>query len=330
MDSVTRIKTALALEKPDRPPFTWWGHAFKEEWSPEALAAVTVDRARRFGLDFVKLQPRASSFAEAYGSLYEPSGNAEEHPTLIKAGVVTMGDWVKLPEVDASHPAFADQVEALRLVVNELGPDVPVIQTVFSPLTVAGHLIGKDSAGVVRMLLDRPDLVGPALKRIARGLVSFSAASVAAGGAGIFFAISGYASADMMSEKDYRSLALDHDLEVTGLLPHEAWFNVAHLCGPRLHFDIAKALGLQAVSWAIHEPGNPGLAEGRDRTGMAAMGGLGHKTTLVDATPDQVIAEAQAALKGTEGRGVILAPGCSVAPSAGDENLAAIAAAVAA
>lgn len=330
MDSVTRIRTALALDKPDRPPYTWWGHTFKEEWSPEALAAVTVERARRFDLDFVKLQPRASCFAEAFGSVYEPSGTATEHPTLVKAGVGAIEDWATLPEADAGHPAFADQVEALRLAVAELGPETPVIQTVFSPLTVAGHLIGKDPERVVRMLLDHPDLVGPALERIARGLVSFSAASVDAGAAGVFFAISGYASEDLMSEEDYRRLVLEHDLAVTGLLPDGAWFNVAHLCGPHLVFDVAKALGLHAVSWSVHDPGNPTLAEGRDRTGMAAMGGLGHKTTLVEATPEQVVAEAKDALEGTDGRGVILAPGCSVAVTAGEENLAAIGAAVAA
>ena len=324
MDSVTRLKTAIGLEKPDRPPFTLWGHTFKEEWSPKELAAITVRRARRYRLDFVKLQPRATFFAEAYGSEYEPSGSDEEHPTLIRAGVETVEDWAKLPDVDATHPAFADQVKALRLTVAELGDKTPVIQTVFSPLTVAGHLIGKDPEGVVKMLLEYPDLVGPALARIARGLASFSTASVEAGGAGVFFAISGYASTDLMSEEDYRRLALGHDLSVIELLPASAWFNVAHLCGPRLHFDIAKALGLQAVSWSVHDPGNPTLAEGRDHTGMAAMGGLGQKTTLVKATPAEVIAEGKAALEGTDGRGVILAPGCSIDVHAGDDNLSAV------
>src|SRR5439155_271688 len=101
---------------------------------------------------------------------------------------------------------------------------------------------GKDPPGVVKMLLDHPDLLGPALARIARDLASFSTASVEAGGAGVFFAISGYASADLMSEEDYRRLALGHDLSVIELLPASAWFNVAHLCGPRLLF------GLEVIS----------------------------------------------------------------------------------
>src|SRR5438445_12376290 len=109
MDSVTRLKTAIALEKPDRPPFTLWGHTFKEEWSPKELAAITVRRARRYRLDFVKLQPRATFFAEAYGSDYRPSRSDEEHSTLIRAGVESLEDWDEVPDVGVNQPSLVDQ-----------------------------------------------------------------------------------------------------------------------------------------------------------------------------------------------------------------------------
>lgn len=328
MDAVTRIQTALRLEKPDRPPFTWWGHTYLEEWEPETLAKVTITRAHRYEWDFVKLQPRASVFAEAFGAEYRPSGNAKESPSLIRAGVQSLDDWEKLADVDATHPDFADQVEAIGLVATNLGPRVPVLQTVFSPLTVAGHLIGSDSKGIVTMLKEHPDVIGPALDRIAQALISFSVASVEAGGAGIFFAVSGYASADLLSQEDYERLVLPSDKAViaglTSQASEAAWFNILHLCGPRLNFDLAPAFGLPVVSWSVYEDGNPSLAEGRDRSGLAAMGGLGQKTTLAKGTPDDVLAEGHAALEGTDGRGVILAPGCSVAVTAPAENLAVV------
>ena len=330
MDPITRIKTAMALEAPDRPPFTWWGHTFLEEWEPETLAKITIARARRHSWDFVKLQPRASCFAEAFGSEYRPSGNAKESPILLKPGIASLEDWAALPDVDASHPDFADQAEALGLVVRDLGEGVPVLQTVFSPLTVAGHLIGKDPEGIVKMLLEHPDVVVPALEKIGRALVSFSVASVEAGGAGVFFAVSGYASSDLMTQEDYERLVLPTDLAVIAGLPEAAWFNILHLCGPRLNFGLAAQFGLPVVSWSVHDQGNPTLAEGRDRSGRAAMGGLGQKTTLVTATPAEVVAEGQGALAGTGGRGVILAPGCSVAVTAPEENLRAVAEVVAA
>lgn len=332
MDSVTRLRTALALGTPDRPPFTWWGHTFLEEWSPATLAAITIERARTHGLDFVKLQPRASCFAEAFGSEYRASGNATESPALVTPGVKSLDDFASLPEVDAGHPAFADQVEAIRLVAEGLGDGVPVIQTVFSPLTVAGHLIGKDPQGIVAMLRSHPEIVGPALEKIGRALVSFSTASVEAGGAGVFYAVSGYASADLMTAEEYEALALPHDLAVIGQLPNDgkAWLNILHLCGAHLHFGLAPLFGLPVVSWSVHDTGNPTLAEGRDRAQLAAMGGLGQKTTLVHARPEGVVAEGTAALDGTGGAGVILAPGCSVAVTAPEANLAAVRQAVAA
>ncbi|MGH2717371.1 MAG: uroporphyrinogen decarboxylase family protein [Actinomycetota bacterium] len=292
---------------------------------------MTITRAHRYGWDFVKLQPRASVFAEAFGSEYRPSGNAKESPVLIKAGVQELGDWEKLADVDASHPDFADQVEAIGLVASNLGPRVPVLQTVFSPLTVAGHLIGSDTEGIVRLLKEQPDVLGPALERIAQALASFSVASVEAGGAGIFFAVSGYASADLLSQEEYERLVLPSDKAViAGFHSEQAWFNILHLCGPRLNFDLAPAFGLPVVSWSVHEDGNPSLAEGRDRSGLTAMGGLGQKTTLAKGTPEEVLAEGRSALEGTDGRGVILAPGCSVAVSAPAENLAAVGEVVAA
>ena len=68
MDSRTRVERALQLDVADRPPAAAWGHTYREEWSPEQLARVTVDRARELGWDFVKFQPRASCFSEAFGA----------------------------------------------------------------------------------------------------------------------------------------------------------------------------------------------------------------------------------------------------------------------
>ncbi|TMC33908.1 MAG: hypothetical protein E6J28_13740 [Chloroflexi bacterium] len=61
-----RVEAAIAMGVADRPPVGAWGHTYREEWSPSDLAAITVDRARRFGWDFVKFQPRAST-STAFG-----------------------------------------------------------------------------------------------------------------------------------------------------------------------------------------------------------------------------------------------------------------------
>src|SRR5579864_4504558 len=331
LDLVTgaeRVKAALAMGVADRPPVGAWGHTYKEEWSASDLAGVTVERARKFGWDFVKFQPRASTFAEAFGSVYHPSGHRMRAPIMIQPAVPDLESWsavaVRAPEV------FDQQVESIGMVARELGRDVPVIQTVFNPITVGGYLVGKSQSRIVRELRRHPDVVRPVLERIADALVDFGRRSVEAGSAGVFYAISGYAGKDVMPEAVYRELVLPLDRLVLDRLPPGAWFNVLHLCGSKLNFGLSRDLPAQAVSWSIHNQGNPSLAEGRDIAGRAVMGGLSQRSTLLYGPPPKIEAEARRAIEETGGRGLLLAPGCSVPPRVKDVNLAAMFEAVAA
>ena len=339
-----RVAAAIAMGVADRPPVGAWGHTYREEWSPEALASITVERARQFGWDFVKFQPRASTFAEAFGSVYRPAGHRLKGPVLMSPAVPDLESWRTVELVN--RKAFDDQVESIGMVARELGDDVPVIQTVFSPITVGGYLVGKSQSRAVRELRKHPELVRPALEKIADALVDFSRRSVEAGAAGIFYAISGYAGKGVMPESVYRELVLPLDVSVLSRLPKEAWFNVLHLCGSNLNFELAREMPAQVVSWSIHNlarempaqvvswsihnQGNPSLAEGRKLSGRAVMGGLGQRASLVYGPPPEVEAEARRAVAETGGRGLLLAPGCSVPPRAKDINLAAMVSALAA
>jgi len=328
VDGKGRVKAALAMGVADRAPVGAWGHTYREEWSPEELASITVDRARKFGWDFVKFQPRASSFAEAFGSVYKPAGHRLKGPILVKAAVEEPDDWKKVALVDPK--ALQDQVESIGIVARELGEGVPVIQTVFSPITVGAYLVGKSKSRLVRELRKHPELVRPALDRIAEALVDFSRSSVEAGAAGIFYAISGYASKDAMAEAVYRDLLLPYDVGVLQRLPREAWFNVVHLCGSNLNFGLARDMPAHAISWSVHNQGNPSLAKGREISGRPVMGGLGQRASLLYGPPAEVEAEARKAVEETGGRGLLLAPGCSVPTRARDANLAAMVTAIAA
>jgi uroporphyrinogen decarboxylase len=62
------VEAALALDVADRPPVSAWGHNYDLEWDAAALARETVERTARLGLDFVKLQLRATTLAEVVGS----------------------------------------------------------------------------------------------------------------------------------------------------------------------------------------------------------------------------------------------------------------------
>jgi uroporphyrinogen decarboxylase len=328
VDGRSRVQAALRLDVADRPPAAAWGHTYREEWSPESLARVTIERARTLGWDFVKFQPRASCFAEAFGASYQASGHPFKGPLLDEAPVATVEDWGRVELVNPK--ALDDQVESIGIVARELGPSVPVIQTVFSPITVAGYLVGKNKARARRDLRQHPDLVVPALKKIAGVLEDFSIRSVEAGAAGVFYAVSGYASAESMPEDLYWQLLLPFDRQILSALPEEAWFNVLHLCGSRIYTQIAGELPVEVLSYSVHNRGNPPLSEARDLTQRAVMGGLDQRRTLMRGSASEIADEAKEAVAQTGGRGLLLAPGCSVPPMARKANLAAMMQALAA
>lgn len=238
----------------------------------------------------------------------------------MKPAVTRMSDWDDLPESAASNAPFSDQVNAIGTVAERLGEETPVIQTVFSPLTVAGHLTGEGNVALEHFR-NEPARAARALRKISKALIQFSNSSIEAGAAGIFFAVSGYASAEMMSEDEYRSLALPHDLTVLEAISDRAWFNVVHLCQANLHFDLAREFPCHAVSWASADPGNPSLEKGLEVSGRASMGGIEQRKTIVNG-PTEAIREAVDVARNTNaGKGVIVAPGCSVPPNAPAENL---------
>ena len=247
---------------------------------------------------------------------------------MASPAVPDLESWRSVSYVN--RQALDDQVEAIGMVARELGTDIPVIQTVFSPITVGGYLVGKSKSRVVRELRRHPAVVRPALDKIAQALIDFSRRSVEVGAAGIFYAISGYASRDAMPEAVYRQLVLPYDIGVLDQLPRSAWFNTVHLCGSNLHFGLAHDLPAQAVSWSIHNQGNPSLVEGREISGRPVMGGLGQRSTLIYGPRPKIEAEARGAIAETGGRGLLLAPGCSVPPRVRDANLEALVLAVAA
>jgi uroporphyrinogen decarboxylase len=320
VDSRARVEAALAGGDVDRPPAGAWGHRYRDEWSPDKLAEATIDRARRFGWDFVKFQPRATFFAEAFGAPYRSAGHALRRPVLDEPPVKGLDDWAGVRLVN--REVMDEQVRSLGAVASGLGDRVPVLQTVFSPLSVASYLVGRENRRMVRELRQHPEVVQPAMERIADALIDFSRASVEAGAAGVFYAISGFASPDSMPAAVYEELVLPLDRRILEALPAAAWCNVLHLCGSHITVDVARKLPVQVLSYSIHNQGNPSLGEARRASGKAVMGGLEQRRTLVGGPPDAIEEQVRAAKAETDGgRGLLLAPGCSVPPQAPDRNL---------
>jgi len=308
-----RVAAALHLDRADRAPVSAWGHSYEREWSVDELVATTIGTARGCDLDFVKLQVRASCFAETFGAAWRFSGSPSLPPVMEQAGGQDAEAWRRIAASEPDRRILAEQVQVMAAVTRELGPHTPCLQTVFSPGMVAWFLTGSNLDVLLALLRDEPDVMAAGLARISETVAWFARESIAAGAAGLFYAINPLANTVAVAPDEYERTLLPFDRS-TLAGAEGAWFNMLHLCGPNVNTSLVEALRPDCVNWSIHDAGNPGLTEMRDRYRVAVAGGLHRDSPIRTGTVDQVRQEAAAALRQTSGRGHLLTPGCSVSP----------------
>ena len=308
-----RVAAALRLDRADRAPVSAWGHSYEREWSVDELVATTVGIARRCELDFVKLQVRATCFAETFGAVWRYSGSATLPPVMEQPGGKDVEGWRRIVASEPDRHALAEQVQVMAAVTRELGAETPCVQTVFSPGMIAWYLTGNDLDALRSLLRAEPELMAAGLARIGETMAWFARESIAAGAAGLFYAINPLANTAVVAADEYERILLPFDR--AALAGAEgAWFNMLHLCGANVNTSLVEALRPDCVNWSIHDAGNPGLAEMCDRHRVAVAGGLHRDKPIRTGTVEEVRREATDAIRQTAGRGHLLTPGCSVSP----------------
>jgi uroporphyrinogen decarboxylase len=322
MNKRERVMAALAGQPVDRVPVSFWGHDFLREWSAQGLADAMVESFRRHDWDYMKVNPRATYYAEAWGCRYKPSGDAARGPETVDFVLKSATDLDKIKPVDVGQGPFAEQLEALRLIGRGLDGEAPFIQTVFSPLSVIGRIANGNLEGVRSYMREAPQALHSALVAVADTLAAYGRACLKAGASGIFFATVDWGTYDNATAEQYLEFGRPYDLRVLEAV-QGAEMNVLHVCRRHNMFDLLADYPVNAINWAVGEPGNPSLKEALDRTRHAVMGGVS-VSIAAQGAPDNVAAEVRQALSETAGRRFLLAPSCSIPPGTPEANLRAV------
>src|SRR5206468_1895593 len=260
-------------------------HNFATENSAETLTAETLRLARRFDWDFLKPQSRAQCFAEMWGLRYAPSRERATPYTGNRAPLTTVDDLRRLEPADARTGAVGEQLQTLHAIRKAVGPDTPIIWTVFSPLMVLPFLLAGGRATALALMRSEPAAVDHALGAMAVTLGAYARAAVAEGADGLFYATN-MATRELSTAAECRRFQRPHDLHILGQVEN-APFNVLHVCGADILFDEFAGYPAAALSWATL-PGNPSLADANRRTGRAVLGGLPAKPVIAALPPAEV------------------------------------------
>jgi uroporphyrinogen decarboxylase len=317
MSKRERVKGALKGEPVDRVPISFWGHFAADPRTGQEVAAACLAFQRHFDWDFVKMMPSGMYFPQALGAEITPADGPFAVNGLAKSVVHSAADWTRLPEPDPSNGWLAEHVESIRIARHELGPDVPIIQTLFSPLTVAHKLCTENSFG--SYVRDDTDALEEGLARITRASARFAQATLDAGAEGFFFATQ-EATLDELTEPEFERLGKRYDLEVLKAMGDRAWFNLFHVCRESIMADEVATYPVDAINWDSHR-NYPTLEQARNIWPHALVGGLDRYGAISNGTPEEVAIEVRDAVQSVGGRHVMISAGCGLPLARPDANL---------
>lgn len=322
MQKRARLERAFAGEPVDRPPVALWRHWPVDDQRPGDLAAATIAFQRQFDWDFVKVTPSSDYCLRDWGAETVWEGNLEGTRRYVRHPIVEPEQWRSLQPLDVRRGSLGAMLEALRLIRQGLGPEVPIIQTIFSPVAQAKNLAGPRFLTHLRLY---PDAVREGLEIITETTCRFVEALREVGVDGIFYAVQ-WAEASRLSREEYRQFGRPFDLRILETA-RGFWFNLLHIHGTDIYFDEFVTYPVHAINWHDRET-FPSLAEAKARCNMAVVGGIHRVTTLLRGTPEAVREEARDAIRQTEGQRFILGTGCVTLIATPLANMRAVRAAV--
>jgi len=309
MEKHERVRAALRGEALERPPYSFWTHLPGIDLDCERIAEETAAFQARYDLDFVKSMPNGFYCIEDWGAKLDFSEIAAGGTGRVVASPIgSAEDWRKLERLSVSRGAYGRELRHLERLVHRVGAGVPVLATVFSPLTIAAKLSCDAHR---RHLAESTDEVLAGLELITEVTCAFVREAVGRGCAGMFFALQ-EATHAAFSPADYARFGEPFDRRVIAAAAAAgAWFDVLHMHGEGILFEQLARYPITALNWHIGET-PPSIAQYRGGGGSRPIVGGLVRGNLTRCDRDAVAADLRRSLDESRGRGLLIAPACVI------------------
>lgn len=331
MNREERVRAVVEGNTPDRIPVSVWYHFSKYDQDPVSLAEVEADFVEHYDYDFIKMMPFGNYGIQDFGAKLNIYCQTGKPVTLAAPGIQSIEDYKNLKPISGLQGTYGKQVEFARLLKQKVSPHTPIIQTIFSPLTILHKLTGGK---VLDDIKEHPEEVKHALDVITEVTNDFIQYNIEAGVDGFFFATQD-ARKEIISLEDFRKYGEHYDLQVMDSYVKKTWFNVVHIHGLDVHYkEIFFNYPAAVLNW--HDQNTaPSLAKARRMVDTPFLAGIRAATKLVDGkevrddivkdgTPEEIIAQIREAIDSIQGKGLMIGPGCVVAQDCSEDNLKAV------
>ncbi len=240
MSPFERLERCIQRQETDRAPVAFWRHFPQQDQHIGAFVQATLNWQRRYEFDFVKVMPGATYCLYDWGCRTAPEANQYGVRPINCYPITSPQGWYQLAQQDLSSGQLAQHLSALRHLQQHFCGSIPLMATVFSPLSQALNLAGQE--GLNSHIEAAPEAVLAGLNTIARSTEAFVKNLVKLGLTGLYWVEK---RADL--SQALRPFVTDADQRVLGAAAAFR-FNLLHVHHGACDLNYYRQLPLHALS----------------------------------------------------------------------------------
>lgn len=307
MKKIERIKNAINFKEIEQIPFSFWTHLPGIDLDPTRLANETYDFYKKYDLDFIKTMNNGMYAIEDYGCKIDYSEISKGGVAkLISTPIQNAKDWQKIELCKINRGAIKRELDSLKILIDKVNYEAPIIFTIFSPLTIAYKLSKGEIFNHIKEGFG--DSIKKALETITETNINIIKELTNIGVDGIFFAVqtSDYSKTDF---ETYNIYGRTYDLKLLKAA-NKMWFNTIHAHGENIMFKVIRDYPINVFNWHAWET-LPEIKEAFLATGKTLMSGIS-RMDITNSNFNEISNQIYNTINITKGKGIIITPGCVI------------------
>ncbi|MHC1756057.1 MAG: methylcobamide:CoM methyltransferase MtbA [Methanosarcina sp.] len=281
-------------------------HADATKMATLAEAGHTV-----IGFEAVRVPFDITAEAELFGCGIK-AGDLKQQPSVIKHVVKNLEDLDKLRDYNLNEGRIGQVLEAVKILSEKYGKELPVIGSMIGPFSLAQHLNGDAWFGN----LFTGEEVVPALLDFCSDFNVAYAKAMVENGADTIAIIDPTASYELIGGEFYEKYALPYQKKIVDAMKELDVATVLHICGNTTKgLPIMEKTGVEGIS--VDQRVDIATAKSNVENTLI-IGNLDPVAVLWNGTPEDVAAAAKKVLDAGVG---LLSPGCGIVSMTPTANL---------
>ncbi|AKB80455.1 Methylcobalamin:coenzyme M methyltransferase, methylamine-specific [Methanosarcina horonobensis HB-1 = JCM 15518] len=281
-------------------------HADAEKMATLAEAGHTV-----IGFEAVRVPFDITAEAELFGCGIK-AGDLKQQPSVIKHSVKNLEDMDKIKNYNLNEGRVGLILEAVKILSEKYGKELPVIGSMIGPFSLAQHINGDAWFG---NLFTGEDIV-PALLDFCSDFNVAYAKAMVENGADTIAIIDPTASYELIGGEFYEKYALPYQKKIVDAMKELDVGTVLHICGNTTNgLSIMDKTGVNGIS--VDQRVDIKTATGNVENAII-IGNLDPVAVLWNGTPEDVEEASKKILDAGVG---LLSPGCGIVSMTPNANL---------